>query len=115
MRAQPLRASCGQETQEELCRAARHYYFSLISILYSLSHLLTKQNRVVTILIQVIKHQSEQQQQDKLTMAPPQVEQAIEKVDEFIAAYPGLTQYGTCFPLFFAVVLLCCFTGNDAP
>jgi hypothetical protein len=27
---------------------------------------------------------------------PPQVEQAIVKVDEFIAQYPSLTQYGMC-------------------
>lgn len=28
-------------------------------------------------------------------MAPPQLEQAVEKIDEFIAQYPALTQYGT--------------------
>ena len=27
-------------------------------------------------------------------MAPPQVTQFVEKVDEFIAQYPTLTQYG---------------------
>ena len=27
-------------------------------------------------------------------MAPPQLEQAVEKIDEFLAQYPALTQYG---------------------
>ena len=30
-------------------------------------------------------------------MAPPQLEQAVEKIDEFIAQYPSLTQYGMSF------------------
>ena len=32
--------------------------------------------------------------QKTFTMAPPQVTQFVEKVDEFIAQYPTLTQYG---------------------
>jgi hypothetical protein len=29
-------------------------------------------------------------------MTHPQVEQAMQKADEFLAAYPTLCQYGTC-------------------